>query len=286
MEAADLGLSGMRGELGRRRLVASGLVTGLTLATARVEAQVIHTGSDGIVAGEVRIPVSDGELPGYSARPQGDGPFPTVLVIEEIFGVHEYIRDVCRRLAHVGYLAVAPELYARLGDLSKMSDVQQIIRDVISRAPDATLLADLDHAASWAAQNGGDPERVVATGFCRGGRDVWLYAAHNPDLEAAVAWYGPVGGQTSAIQPRTAADVATELRCPLLGLYGAKDTGIPVADVQAAATKARKAGKTVEIVVYPDSGHGFHADYRPSYNAADAADGWARMLAWFKKNGV
>lgn len=272
--------------LGRRHLMTSGLVTGLTLATARVEAQVIHTTSDGIAAGEVRIPVTDGELPGYAAHPEGAGPFPTVLVIEEIFGVHEYIRDVCRRLAHAGYLAVAPELYARLGDLSKMSDVQQILRDVIARAPDATLLADLDRAASWAAQNGGDPERVAITGFCRGGRDVWLYAAHNPDLEAAVAWYGPVGGQTSAIQPRTAGEVATELRCPLLGLYGGQDTGIPVADVQAAATRARKAGKTVEIVVYPNSGHGFHADYRPSYNAEDAADGWRRMLAWFKQNGV
>jgi carboxymethylenebutenolidase len=267
-------------------MVASTLITGLTLATARVDAQVIHTGTKGIVAGEVKLPVADGELPGYSARPDGQGPFPTILVIEEIFGVHEYIKDICRRLAHAGYLAVAPELYARIADLSKMSDVQQIFRDVISRAPDATMLADLDSAARWAALHGGDPERLGVTGWCRGGRDTWLYAAHNPDLKAAVAWYGPVGGPTSDIQPRTAAEVATELKCPLLGLYGAQDTGIPVADVRAAVEKARAAGRTVELVVYPDADHGFHADYRPSYNAADAADGWDRMLAWFHQHGL
>ena len=272
--------------LGRRGMVASTLIAGLTLATARVDAQVIHTGTEGIVAGETRVPVGDGELPAYSAKPEGTGPFPTILVIEEIFGVHDYIRDVCRRLAHEGFLAVAPELYARIADLSKMSDVQQILSQVISRAPDATLLDDLDHAATWAAANGGDPARLAVTGFCRGGRDTWLYAAHNPELKAAVAWYGPVGGATSDIQPRTARDVASELKCPLLGLYGGQDQSIPVADVQAAAAAARAAGKAVEIVVYPDAGHGFHADYRPSYNPADATAGWQRMLAWFRTHGV
>jgi len=272
---------------GRRGMMMTSLMTGLTLAAARVEAQVIHTDADGLVAGEVRIPVADGALPGYAARPAGAGPFPTVLVIEEIFGVHAYIRDICRRLAHAGYLAVAPELYARLADLSKMSDVRRIFQDVILKAPDATLLADLDSTASWAAsQDAGDPRRLAVIGFCRGGRDTWLYAAHNPALKCAVAFYGPVGGPTSAIQPRTAGDVATELKCPLLGLYGGKDPSIAVTDVQAAAAAATQAGKTVQIVVYPDAGHGFHADYRPSYNADAAKDGWARALAWFKRYGM
>jgi carboxymethylenebutenolidase len=273
--------------IGRRGFVMTSLITGFTLATARAEAQAIHTDSNGIVAGATRIPVSDGQLPAYYARPDGAGPFPTVLVIEEIFGVHEYIKDVCRRLAHAGYAAVAPELYARLADLSTMTDIHQIITDVILKAPDAQMLSDLDAAASWAVTaNHGDAARLAVTGFCRGGRDTWLYAAHNPHLRAAVAWYGPVGGPVSDIQPHTAADVAAELKCPLLGLYGGQDASIKPADVEAAAARARAAGRTVDIVVFPDAGHGFHADYRPSYNAADARDGWARMLAWFKQHGV
>ena len=270
----------------RRGFVMTGLITGFTLATARVDAQAIHTAADGLEAGPVQIPVKGGTLPGYAARPQGDGPFPVVLVIEEIFGVHEYIKDICRRFAKQGFLAVAPELYARLADLSKMSDAQQIIRDVISKAPDATVLTDLDAASRWATANHGDPARLAVTGFCRGGRDTWLYAAHNPDLKAAVAWYGPVAGPTSAIQPHTAADVAAMLKCPLLGLYGGQDTSIDVKAVRGAASAARQAGKQVEIVVYPDAGHGFHADYRPSYNAADAADGWQKALAFFREHGV
>lgn len=281
------GLAGLhRYPLARRGFVMTGLISGLTLATTRVEAQVIHTDTAGLVAGEVQIPVSDGHLPGYFARPDGAGPFPTVLVIEEIFGVHDYIKDICRRLAKAGYLAVAPELYARLADLSKMTDVRKIISDVILKAPDATMLSDLDSTAAWAAANHGDPARLAVTGFCRGGRNTWLYATHNPDLKAAVAWYGPVAGGTSPIQPKTVLDVAASLEAPLLGLYGGQDTGIRQQDVQEAARRARAAGATVEIVVYPDAGHGFHADYRPSYNAADAADGWKRMLAWFAKYGV
>jgi carboxymethylenebutenolidase len=283
-----LGLTGLLpAALGRRGMMMTSLITGLTLATARVEAQVIHTDATGLVAGEVRIPVAGGALPGYAARPQGDGPFPTILVIEEIFGVHEYIRDICRRLAHDGYLAVAPELYARLADLSRMTDVGEIFRDVILKAPDATLLADLDSTAQWAAAQGhGDASRLAVIGFCRGGRDVWLYAAHNPALKCAVAFYGPVGGPRSAIQPRTAADVAPDLKCPLLGLYGGQDPSIAVPDVQAAAAAAERAGKTVQIVIYPQAGHGFHADYRPSYQPEAARDGFSRALAWFKHYGV
>ena len=272
--------------LARRGMIMTGLISGFTLATTRVDAQAIHTDGAGIEAGEVQIPVADGKMPAYFARPTGNGPFPTVLVIEEIFGVHEHIKDLTRRLAKAGYLAVAPELYARQGDLSKMTDVQAIIRDVISKAPDDQVMKDLDAAAAWAAANHGDPNRLAVTGFCRGGRGTWFYAAHNPKLKAAVAWYGPVGGATSPIQPKTATDLATELKAPLLGLYGGQDTGIPVADVQAAAAKAKAAGKTVEIVVFPDAPHGFNADYRPSYRKTEAEDGWKRMLAWFKQHGV
>jgi carboxymethylenebutenolidase len=281
------GLSGLIPmPLARRAFVMGGLMTGLTLATTRVEAQAIHTDTQGLQAGEAQIPVGDGNLPAYFARPDGAGPYPVVLVIEEIFGVHEYIKDVCRRLAHQGYFAVAPELYARIGDLSKMTDAGQIIRDVILKAPDATMLADLDATADWAAANHGDPAKLAVTGFCRGGRDTWLYASHNPHLKAAVAWYGPVTGPTSAIQPRTPMEVADGLKCPLLGMYGGQDPSITVADVQATAEHAKAAGGVVDIVVYPDAGHGFHADYRPSYNAVDAADGWRRMLAWFRQYGV
>ena len=174
-----------------------------------------------------------------------------MLVIEEIFGVHEYIKDTCRRLAKLGYLAVAPELYARIGDLSGMTDVNAIVRDVISKAPDDRMLQDLDSAAAWAAQNGGDPARLAVTGFCRGGRNTWMYNAHNPALKAAVAWYGPIKGRPSPIQPTNPEDIAADIKAPLLGMYGGQDTGIAVADVQAAAAKARAAGKTVEIVVFP-----------------------------------
>ncbi len=278
------GLQGLASyPLPRRNVIMTGLISGFTLATTRVEAQAIHTDSAGLVAGETMVPTGQGDLPAYFARPDGAGPFPTVLVIEEIFGVHEYIKDTCRRLAKAGYLAVAPELYARIGDLSKMTDVNAIIRDVISKAPDGQLLQDLDSTATWAAANHGDLKRLAVTGFCRGGRDTWLYAAHNPALKAAVAWYGPVGGTPSSIQPHNAADVATELKAPLLGLYGAQDTGIPVAEVQAAAAKATGAGKVVAIHVFDDAPHGFHADYRPSYRKADAEAGWQEMLQWFSK---
>lgn len=271
----------------RRGFVMTSLMTGLTLATSSVEAQVIRTDVEGIEAGEVKIPAADGPMPGYRAMPKGEGPFPIILVIEEIFGVHDYIKDICRRLAKVGYCAVAPELYARQGDLSTMTDAKVIIRDIISKTPDAQWIADLDAAASWAVSaSHGDPSRIGTMGWCRGGRGVWLYAAHRKDLKAGVAWYGPVGGERTEIQPRTATDLAAELNAPLLCLYGGADTGIPVPAVEAARDKAKAAGKSVELVVYPDAPHGFHADYRPSYHEADAKDGWARALAFLKSHGV
>jgi len=278
------GLQGLANyPLPRRGVIMTGLISGFTLATTRVEAQAIHTDAAGLEAGETTVPTNQGSLPAYFARPAGAGRFPIVLVIEEVFGVHEYIKDTCRRLAKAGYLAVAPELYARIGDLSKMTDVSAIVRDVISKTPDARLLLDLDATAIWAAANRGDAARLVVTGFCRGGRATWLYAAHNPALKAAVAWYGPVGGTPSDIQPRNAADVATALKAPLLGLYGGQDTGISMADVRAAAAKATSAGKVVTIHVFDDAPHGFHADYRPSYRKADAEAGWQEMLSWFAK---
>jgi carboxymethylenebutenolidase len=280
-------LAGLRRyPLERRGLVMTGLISGLTLATARVEAQALTTDSVGLETGEVRIPTSDGELPAYFARPAGHGTVPVVLVNEEIFGVHEYIKDVCRRLAKAGCLAVATEYYARIADLSKMTDAGQIVRDVIAKAPDAQYMADLDATVAWAGRNNGDPARVGVMGFCRGGRQTWLYAAHSPNLKAAVAFYGPLGGTPSPIQPQTALDLAGDIKCPLLGLYGGQDAGIPADLVRQAEAKAKAAGKTVEIVIYPDAPHGFHADYRPSYRQADAEDAWKRTLAWFRRFGV
>jgi len=273
-------------ELPRRHMIMTSLITGFTLATERVEATEITTSAIGLVAGEVQVPVADGVLPGYRAAPEGPGPFPIVIVIEEIFGVHEYIKDICRRLAHLGFFAVAPELYARLGDLAHVTDMHKIIDDVISKAPDAQMMQDLDATAAYAATQGGDPSRLVVTGFCRGGRQVWLYAAHNPKLRAAVAWYGPLSGTRTSVQPQTALDVAGHIYCPLLALYGGLDKGIPPADREAAQKAADDAGKYVQMVVYPDAAHGFHADYRPSYNPSAAKDGWKRMLAFFKANGV
>jgi carboxymethylenebutenolidase len=272
--------------LARRGFVMTSLISGFTLATTTVEAQAIHTDSDGLDTGEMQIPVKDGHLPGYYARPAKGTNFPVVLVNEEIWGVHEYIKDVCRRLAKAGYMAVAPEIYARIADLSKITDTQQIIKEVIPKKPDAELMTDLDSTLAWAAHNHGSATRIAVTGFCRGGRNAWLYATHNPHLKAAVAWYGPIKGTPNEIQPKVVMDVADQLKCPLLGLYGGKDTGISMDDVQAAAAKAKAAHKTVEIVIYPDSPHGFHADYRPSYHQADAEDGWKRMLDWFRRYGV
>ena len=274
--------------LARRGFVMTSLISGLTLATARVEAQVITTDMAGIEAQEVKVRVADGELPGYFAKPAGPGPFPIVLVNEEIFGIHDYIKDVCRRLAKLGYAAVAVEVYARLADLShsSMSDAGEIIRSVGPRAPDAQMLSDSDAAIAYAAAHGGDAGRLAVIGFCRGGRNTWLYAAHNKTLKAAVAFYGPLRGTTSDLQPKTAADIAVDINCPLLGLYGGKDSSIPVDDVRWVESDAKAAGKTVEMVIYPDAPHGFHADYRPSYRRDAAEDGWKRMQDWFKKYGM
>jgi carboxymethylenebutenolidase len=242
----------------------------------------IHTDTEGLDAGEIKIPVPDGQMPGYRARPQKGARFPVVLVVQEIFGVNDYIRDVCRRLAKLGYLAIAPELYARQADVSQLTDIQEIITKVVPRVPDAQVMSDLDAAADYAVADKGDVARAGITGFCWGGRIVWLYAAHNPKLRGAVAWYGRLVGNADALHPRYPVDVAGELHCPVLGLYGGKDESIPQESVARMRAAAAAAGKAAEIAVYPEAGHAFHADYRPSYYKNAAEDGWKRLTQFFK----
>ncbi len=250
-----------------------------------VTAQVIITSATGLVAGDVSVPTNDGAIPAYRAMPATDGPFPVILVVQEIFGVHEHIKDVCRRLAAHGYFAVAPELYARQGDASTYTDVPKLIADIVSRAPDAQVMPDLDAAVAWAASTGqADPARLGITGFCWGGRVVHMYAAHNPDVRAAVAWYGPTA-RAYAAGDRTPLDVATQIKCAVLGLYGGADGGIPNDTVEKMFAALKASGNTQsDFVIYPDTPHAFFADYRPNYRQPQADDAWNRMLAWFKAN--
>jgi carboxymethylenebutenolidase len=270
----------------RREFLVSRLTAGFALAVQPITADTITTDAQGLEAGEVKIPVSDGEIPAYRALPKSGQSFPVVLVVQEIFGVHEHIKDICRRLAKRGYFAVAPEMYARQGDVSQMKDFQEIISKVVSKVPDAQVMSDLDAAAAWAAKSRGDAGRLAVTGFCWGGRIVWLYAAHNPNLKAGAAWYGRLVGQTDELHPRNPVDIASELKAPVLGLYGGQDQGIPVSAVEQMREAIKKAGGQSEIIVYPDAPHGFHADYRPSYRKDDAQDAWKKMLAWFDRHEV
>jgi carboxymethylenebutenolidase len=273
--------------LTRREMMMTTLAVGFAAAVLPVRADtVVSTSAEGLTVGEVKIPVEDGEIPAYRAMPATGGPFPVVLVVQEIFGVHEHIKDVCRRFAKEGYCAVAPELYARQGDVSKYTDYKQIFAEVVSKVPDAQVMSDLDAAVAWAARTGGDAARVGVTGFCWGGRITWLYAAHSAVLKAGVAWYGRLVGAATPLQPRYPIDVAAELKAPVLGLYGGQDQGIPLADVEKMRAALAAAKQPSEIHVYPDAPHGFHADYRPSFREADARDAWRRCLEWFRKNGV
>src|SRR4051794_7178134 len=245
----------------RRDFVMTTLATGFALAVQPISAATITTDTGGLDAGETKIPVKDGTLPAYYARPAQGQAFPVVLVVQEIFGVHEHIRDVCRRLAKLGYLAIAPELYARQGDVSQMADVQQIIREVVSKVPDAQVMSDLDATVAFAKESGkGDTSRLRITGFCWGGRIVWLYAAYNPNLKAGVAWYGRLVGDASPLMPKHPVDLATELKAPVLGLYGGADPGIPVSTIEQMRQACQAAAKTCEFVVYPDAPPPFHAD--------------------------
>ncbi len=271
----------------RRSFIATAVGAGFALATQPISAQtVVKTDSEGLVAGEIKVPAADRELPGYRAMPAGGSKLPTVLVIHEIFGVHEYIRDVCRRLAKAGYLAVAVDMYIRHGETAKMTNVQDILAGPVAEASDAEHMADLDATATWAAKNGGDPGRLAVTGFCRGGRTTWLYAAHNPQLKAAVAWYGHWKGPPSAKRPKWPSDLFDQLKAPVLGLYAGKDQGITTDQVDDMRAALKKAGSKSHIHVYPDAPHAFHADYRPTYRKDAAEDGWKRLLEWLKQNGV
>jgi len=272
----------------RRQMLTAGLASGFAVAVQPVCAQtMITTDANGLAAGEVEIKAADRGVPAYRAMPAAGGPFPVVLVVQEIFGVHEHIKDVCRRLAKQGYMAIAVELYARQGDVSKLPDNQAIFKEVVSKVPDAQVMGDLDAAVAFAKASGkGDTGKLAVTGFCWGGRVTWLYAAHNPSVKAGIAWYGRIVGDANAMTPKHPIDLVGELKAPVLGLYGAADQGIPVASVEQMKAACKTAGKTCEFMVYPDTPHAFNADYRPSYREGPAKDGWARMLAWLKKNGV
>ena len=275
----------------RRTFIVSALGTGFALAVQPVMAQTaITTDSDGLLAGEIKVPTADGEMPAYRAQPATGSNFATILVVQEIFGVHEYIKDTCRRLAKLGYQAIAPELYARQGDASQFPNVQDLLAKLVSKVPDKQVLSDLDACAAWAKANAGDPARLGITGFCWGGRIVWLYAAHNPQVKAGVAWYGRIVGQQGELTPKNPIDVAGQLHGPVLGLYGVEDQGIPQDTLEkmrkALAASGNAASKASEIHVYDGAGHAFHADYRPSYRKAAADDGWQRMQAWFKQHGL
>jgi carboxymethylenebutenolidase len=278
-------------QLSRRGFAGSGLVAGFTLCTGPLNAAAIVTDANGLDAGEVRVPLGDGQMPAYRARPHGKTNLPLILVVQEVFGVHEHIRDICRRFAHLGTYAIAPSLYFRQGDPGKydMNTVQQLMTDIVSKVPDTQVMSDLDASVKFAGGDGADARRLGITGFCWGGRIVWLYAAHNQSLKAGVAWYGQLRGPQppNPLRPKYPLELVNQINAPVLGFYGGQDKGIPVLDVEAMKAALAKAGKLKSrLEVFMDAGHGFFADYRPSYNEKDAKQGWSELLAWFRKYGV
>ncbi len=281
-----IGLSKVMPPLSRRGFMTSSAAAaaGYTLAAGPVRADVIHTDTNGLDAGDATVKVAEGDMPVYYARPAGAAKPPIILVCMEIFGLHEYIKDVTRRLGHLGAFAVAPNYYFRLGDLTTITDMQDLFPKVNSKS-DAELFADLDATAAWAKAQGGDGSRLGIIGFCRGGRNVWHYSTHNPDLKAGVAFYGTLIDKSDAA-PKNSIELAPQVKEPVLGLYGAEDAGIKVEQVKEMEAALKAAGKTAEFHIYPGAPHGFHADYRPSYRKDAAEDGWKQMIAWFKKYNV
>ena len=275
--------------MSRRTALQSAAGLGYAAAAAPLMAQTaIKTSAEGLDVGDISYTVDGFKVPAYRAAPAGKKGLPVVLVISEIFGVHEYLADTCRRLAREGYMAIAPELFARQGDPSQYGEIAKLMTEVVAKVPDAQAIADLDGALAWAAENGGDTARAAITGFCWGGRITWLYAAHGP-VKAGVAWYGRLVGSPTALAPQQPIDITAALKAPVLGLYGGQDSGIPLDTVdkmKAALAQGSAAAKASEFVVYPDAPHAFHADYRPSFRRGPAEDGWKRTLAWFKANGV
>ncbi|UCV11882.1 dienelactone hydrolase family protein [Dechloromonas denitrificans] len=274
----------------RRSFIVTSLGAGFALAVQPVMAQTaISTDVAGLLAGEVKVPVKGGEMVAYRATPQGVAKAPVVLVVSEIFGVHEYIKDTCRRLAKLGYCAIAPELFARQGDPRSYAGIPELMANITGKTPDAQVMSDLDACVDWAAQQGADTDRLAITGFCWGGRITWLYSAHNPRVKAGVAWYGRLVGAVNEFTPTHPTDLVGELKAPVLGLYGGLDTGIPLETVEKmekALEKGSPVARASQIHLYDNAPHAFHADYRPSYRKAEAEDGWLRMLAWFRKNLV
>ncbi len=266
----------------RKFMITASLSTGFAMAVSPVDAKTLTTDLKGLIAGAVKIPVKDGEIPAYRAQPASGKNFPIILVIQEIFGVHEHIQDVVRRLAKLGYLAIAPELFVRQGDVLKLSGIEEI-RTVVAKVPDAQVFSDLDATLAWAVKSSkGNIARVGITGFCWGGRITWLYAAYNPKVKAGVAWYGRLVGTSTTLTPKHPVDIAPTLSVPVLGLYGGKDTGIPLDGVEKVRTLLTSGGSKSAIVVYPEAPHAFFADYRPSYRETEAKDGWNRLQEWFK----
>jgi carboxymethylenebutenolidase len=287
MDAVDRELEALlpRAEWTRRGFVMTSLATGFALSVQPASAEAIHTDAIGLEASEVKVPVADGSIPAYRAMPNNGGPFPTVLVIHEAWGVHEHIKDLCRRLAKLGYFAIAPELWARQGNAAAAKDMDET-RRIMSSVPEAQVMSDLDATETYAKSTGkADTTKLAVTGFCWGGRETWLYAAHNPDLKAAVTWYG-VDRPPGELTPKNPADIAGQVKCAVLAFYGGQDQSIPPETREKREAACKAAGKTCEMKVYPDAPHGFNADYRPSYRPDDARDAWARMLAWFKEHGV
>lgn len=276
----------------RRTAMKVALGVGYAASTMPIMAQTaIKTSAQGLVTGEGIYDVDGFAVPFFHAAPAGKKNLPVILVVQEIFGVHEYIADTCRRLAHAGYLAIAPELYARQGDPGSYGEMAKLMAEVVSKVPDAQVMQDLDGAVAWASANGGNVNKVGITGFCWGGRITWLYAEQSQHVKAGVAWYGRLVGASTALTPKHPLELAAQLKAPVLGLYGGEDKGIPLTTINQmkdalAAAKGNAAAQASEFVVYRDAPHAFHADYRPSYRKEPAADGFARALNWFKTHGV
>jgi carboxymethylenebutenolidase len=277
----------LSGEVGRRTFIKTALSTGFAVAVLPVQAQsVITTDTVGLTAGEVTLTIGGQSVPVYRAQPADGKNLPVILVVSEIFGVHEHIADIARRFAKQGYLALAPELFVRQGDAHNAPSIPDLMKNIIAKVPDAQVMGDLDACVAWAKENGGNTDKLGITGFCWGGRIVWLYCAHNPQVRAGVAWYGRLVGDKTALTPQNPLDIAPSLKTPVLGLYGGKDNSIPQDTIAQMKAALAKTGNQSTFVVYPDAGHAFNADYRSSYVEADAKDGWRRTLAWFKAHGV
>ncbi|AKZ61455.1 carboxymethylenebutenolidase [Herbaspirillum hiltneri N3] len=282
-----VGTTGLLDAGNRRTFIKTALGTGFAAAVLPVCAQtMIKTDTVGLTAGEVSVMVNGTKVPAYRAQPEGKTNLPVILVISEIFGVHEHIADIARRFAKLGYLAIAPDFFVRQGNPAVYPTIAELNKEIISKVPDEQVFGDLDAYVAWAGQNGGNPDKIGINGFCWGGRIVWLYSARNPKIKAGAAWYGRIVGEKSALQPQHPIDIAPTLKAPVLGLYGGKDGGIPVATVEQMKEALAKTGNKSEFIVFPNSGHAFNADYRSSYVEADAKEGWKRAIEWFKSHGV